>query len=300
MDLNQLEIFVNVINNRSFTKTAKQLFITQPTVSAHVAALERELGVQLLVRTTKEVAPSEQGEILYQYANQMLSLRESALEAIKGRSGSMEGCITIGASTIPSQYFLPELMAAFSAKYPQISFQVTRMDSARVLESLLDWKIDIGMSGTMFPAAKCIYTPMAADRLVIITPNTPEYQAIPDGKYPLERLKNEHFIFREAGSGTRKNAEEYLQKNGLDPAKLNVVAEIADPESIKLSVSQGLGVSIVSDRSVQDYCQFGKVLSFDFTPPFPPRQLYLMHHKTRHFSASAKAFYEFASRFFPR
>lgn len=299
MDLNQLEIFVHVVDNKSFTKTAKQLYITQPTVSAHVAALERELDAQLVVRTTKEVSPSEQGEILYQYARQMLNLRDSALEAIKGHGGVMEGCVTIGASTIPSQYFLPELMAAFNVKYPRISFQVTRMDSAQVLESLLEWKIDIGLSGTKFPGGKCVYTPLAADRLVIITPNTPPYQSI-TGSFSAERLLKEPVILREPGSGTRRNAEEFLQKAGVDPASLNVVAEIADPESIKKSVSQGLGISIVSDRSVKDDQEFGKVLVFDFTPPFPPRQLYLMRHKSRHFAPAAKAFHSFAAEYFPK
>lgn len=300
MDLNQLEIFVNVVNNKSFTKTAKKLFITQPTVSAHVAALERELDAQLVVRTTKEVFPSEQGEILYQYANQMLSLRDNAVRAVKGGSEGMEGCITIGASTIPGQYFLPELMAMFSAKHPKVSFQVMRMDSAEVLESLLEWKIDIGMSGTIFPGNKCVYTPLAADRLVVITPNTQEYRTISEGKFPAQRLLKEPVITREAGSGTRRNAEEFLQKSNVDPASLNIVAEIADTESIKKSVSQGLGVAILSDRAAADYCQFGKVLAFDLTPPFPPRQLYLMYHKTRRFSKAAKAFYTFASEFFPK
>lgn len=300
MDLNQLEIFVNVIDNKSFTKTAKQLFITQPTVSAHVASLERELNVQLVVRTTKEVAPSEQGEILYEYARQMLTLRDSAIQAVKGRTGVMEGCITIGASTVPSQYFLPELMAAFSAQHPRISFQVTRMDSAQVLENLLDWRIDIGMSGVMFPGTKCVYTPFASDRLVIITPNTPAFQEIADGKFPLSRLLREPLILREAGSGTRRNAEEFLQVSGIDLASLNIVAEIADPESIKKSVSQGLGVSIVSDRSVTDDRQFGKILAFEPEPPCPPRRLYLLRHKTRHFSPAANAFYQFASEYFPK
>ena len=299
MDLNQLDIFVNIVDNKSFTKTAKQLYITQPTVSAHVAALERELGVQLLVRTTKEVAPSEQGEVLYQYAKQILSLRNSAIRAVKERAGLMEGCIVIGASSIPSQYFLPEVMAAFSTKYSKISFQVQRMDSAEVLSQLLDWKIDIGVSGLCFPDPKCVYTPLAADRLVVITPNTPEYRKI-DGNFPVERLKQENFIVRERGSGTRQAAEKFLQENGIDPRSLNVVAEIADTESIKKSVSQGLGIAIISDRAAEDYCQFGKILTFDFSPPFPPRQLYLMHHKVRRASSAANAFYLFASEYFPK
>lgn len=298
MDLNQLEIFVNVIDNKSFTKTAKQLFITQPTVSAHVASLERELDVQLVARTTKEVAPSEQGQILYEYARQMLTLRDSAIQAVKGCNGVMEGLITIGASTVPSQYFLPELMAAFSARHPHISFQVTRMDSAQVLENLLDWRIDIGMSGVMFPGGKCVYTPFASDRLVIITPNTPAFQEISDGKFPASRLLREPVILREAGSGTRRNTEDFLRSSGIDPAALNIVAEIADPESIKKSVSQGLGVSIVSDRSVAEDRQFGKLLAFDLAPPCPPRQLYLLRHKSRHFSPIANAFYQFASEYF--
>lgn len=299
MELNQLEIFVNVINHKSFTKTAKQLFITQPTVSAHIASLERELETQLLVRTTKEVSPSPQGEILYQYAMQMLNLRDSALQAVRGR-GAMEGCISIGASTIPAQYFLPELMAAFCSKYPKISFQVSTMDSEQVLEQLADWKIDIGFCGMRIPSSKCTFTPLALDRLVVITPNTEQYQKMVGKPFPISQLVREPFITRESGSGTRRNAEDFLEKNGIATTALNIVAEIEDTESIKKSVNQGLGVSIVSDRSVEDDCRFGKLLSFDLEPAVPARLLYILAHKTRHFSPAAKAFYTFASTFFPK
>lgn len=300
MDLKQLEIFIHVIDNASFTKAAEQLYMTQPTVSAHIAALERELDAQIVVRTTKEVHPSKVGQILYQYARQMVALRESAVQAVRGFERSMEGSVSIGASSIPSQYFLPELMSGFRAKYPEVSFQIHKCDSAQTVESLLAHKIEIGMTGTVIPTKKCVYDHFASDRLVVITPNTLKYQRLRDGKFPLRRLPDELFISREAGSGTRWEAEGFLREMGVDPSALRIVAELQDTESIKKSVAQGIGISIVSNCAAEDYRQFGKLLVFDFAEVVRPRRLYLVRHKSAPLSPVSQMFYEYALQHFER
>ena len=83
IDMKELEAFVAVVDQGSFSRAAKTLYLTQPTVSTHVAVLERKLGIKLLVRTTKEVYPSDGGKLLYGYAKEILQLRESAVQALQ-------------------------------------------------------------------------------------------------------------------------------------------------------------------------------------------------------------------------
>ena len=122
MDIKQLEAFVYVVETGSFSRAGELLHLTQPTISAHVAALEQELRIKLILRTTKETCPSEAGRLLYDYAKKILQTREEAVEAISGFSRNMTGTVTVAASSIPGQYFLPKLLQSFREKYPDIRF----------------------------------------------------------------------------------------------------------------------------------------------------------------------------------
>ena len=110
MDMKQLEAFVYVVETCSFSKAGQLLHLTQPTISSHISALERELKIKLIVRTTKETYPSDAGKLLYGYAKEILNMRENAIQAIQVFSQEMRGTITVAASTIPGQYYLPKLL----------------------------------------------------------------------------------------------------------------------------------------------------------------------------------------------
>ena len=116
MNLKQLEAFVEVAESGSFSKAAKRLFLTQPTVSAHILALEKELDIRLFVRNTKEVCLTEEGQRLYFYARQMADLQYKIKEEFGHRKTEEKQCIAIAASTVPAQYLLPELLAKFNEK----------------------------------------------------------------------------------------------------------------------------------------------------------------------------------------
>ena len=110
MDIKELEAFVYVVENCSFSRAAELLHLTQPTISSHVSALERKLNIKLIVRTTKETYPSDAGKLLYKYAKEILQVRENAAIALRNFSQEMKGTISIAASTVPSQYYLPHLL----------------------------------------------------------------------------------------------------------------------------------------------------------------------------------------------
>lgn len=298
MDIKQLEAFARVVENNSFSKTAELLHLTQPTISAHIASLEKELRIKLIIRTTKEIYPSDAGRLLYDYAKKILQLRQEAEEAIQTFSREMRGTISLVASTIPGQYYLPKLLQSFRKKYPDITFNIQMMDSAQVVECVASRGAEIGLCGTMIEAPKCVYQEFSEDRLVIVTPNTPEYQQYLDTGFPVQRIMQETFISRESGSGTRKETELFLQEMGIDPSKLDVAIEVQSTENIKQMVSEGLGIAVLSRSAAENYCQFQRLLAFDFESVSLRRKLYLVRHKNGVLSPIAQVFYSFAEEYY--
>ena len=118
MDIKQLEAFCMVVRQGSFSKAARVLGVSQPTVSAHISTLEKELGCELLIRTSKSILPTDKGATLLGYAQGIMSLRQKALEELSREDSRYTGSITIAASSVPAQYCLPELLSEFSREYP--------------------------------------------------------------------------------------------------------------------------------------------------------------------------------------
>lgn len=263
MNLKQLEAFVQVAEGGSFSKAAKELFLTQPTISAHIASLEKELNVRLFVRNTKEVALSDDGKDLYKYARQIVDLEKKIEERFGGKDTGEKHCITIAASTIPAQYLLPKVLIRFNERYPEEQIKIIETDSTKVVTQIVEHMADVGFTGTVLEKKHCKYIPFYKDELVIITPNTEKYRKVKEeSTEDIRWILNEHVIMREEGSGTRKEAKKQLKRAGVNPSELDVIASIENQETIKKSVRQGMGVSILSRLATKDETRDGYLLAF--------------------------------------
>lgn len=291
MNLKQLEAFVQVAEGGSFSKAAKELFLTQPTISSHISSLERELNARLFVRNTKEVSLSEDGIKLYKYAKQMLDLQRE-IEVTFGMDEEGEShAVTIAASTIPAQYLLPEVLTRFSERYPQEQIRIQETDSSKVVMQIVDHRVDIGFTGTVLEKKHCKYIPFYKDELVIITPNTPRYQELAQGnKEDISWIKKEHVIMREEGSGTRKEAELQLKGAGVKFAGLDIIASIENQETIKKSVRQGMGISVLSKLATADEVANGEILAFPIPNSDEGRDINLVYNKNYQMTRSAERF----------
>ena len=291
MNLKQLEAFVQVAEGGSFSKAAKELFLTQPTISSHISSLERELNARLFVRNTKEVSLSEDGIKLYKYAKQMLDLQRE-IEVTFGMDEEGEShAVTIAASTIPAQYLLPEVLTRFSERYPQEQIRIQETDSSKVVMQIVDHRVDIGVTRTVQEKKHCKYIPFYKDELVIITPNTPKYQELAQGnKEDISWIKKEHVIMREEGSGTRKEAELQLKGAGVKFAGLDIIASIENQETIKKSVRQGMGISILSKLATADEVANGEILAFPIPNSDEGRDINLVYNKNYQMTRSAERF----------
>lgn len=292
MNLKQLEAFVKVVETGSFSKAAKELYLTQPTVSAHISALEKELKVRLFIRNTKEVALSDAGCDLYKYARQMFELECQIAEHFNiRRKDAANHCITIAASTIPAQYLLPDVLMRFKKRYPDEQFKLVETDSSEVVSQIVDGMADVGFTGTVLEKKYCRYIPFYKDKLAIITPNTERYQALQkEGKDDISWLKEEHVILREEGSGTRKEAQKQLKKAGIDMSELDIIASIENQETIKRSVRQGMGVSILSQLATSEEVQDGHMLEFTIPGSDEGRDINFVYNKNTPLTANVERF----------
>ena len=166
MYFHQLEAFVQIAENKSFSKAAKAMYLSQPTVSAHIKSLESELGVPLISRTTKEVLLSEAGQIFYDYAKELLHTRDVAALMMQSYATEIKGELPVAASTVPSQYLLPQLLTEMYVRYPDLKISVRQADSSAVINQIENYDAELGFTGMQNPDSKCIFEPLLDDQLV--------------------------------------------------------------------------------------------------------------------------------------
>ena len=290
MNLKQLEAFVQIADSGSFSKAAKELYLTQPTISAHISSLEKELNTRLFVRNTKDVRLSDSGMVLYDYAKQMIALQKKIEDTFVVREEKGQQCITIAASTIPAQYLLPGILAAYNEKYPNQQFKIIEADSTKVVEQVVNHTVDIGFTGTVIDKRICKYIPFYQDELVVITPNTEKYRQLATEKQDAKWIVEEALIMREEGSGTRKEAEKQLKKIGIYPTRLNVIASMESTEAIKRAVANGMGISLISRLAAEDEIQKGKFLAFPISADDMRRDINVIYNRNLQLSRSSERF----------
>ena len=288
MNLKQLEAFVQVSESGSFSKAAKELFLTQPTISAHISSLEKELNVRLFIRNTKEVSLSDDGKDLCRYAKQITDLEKVIEERFYMDSDDGKHFITIAASTIPAQYLLPKVLMCYRERYPKEQIKIMETDSSEVVTQVVDHMVDVGFTGTVLEKKHCKYIPFYKDELAVITPDTPEYRILKEqNRDDIDWIKRKPLILREEGSGTRKEAEKQLKNAGISMEDLDIVASIANQETIKKSVKQGMGITVLSRLAAEDE---DGLLIFPIPGADEGRDINLVYNKNYQMTRSADRF----------
>ncbi len=307
MDFHQLRVFVEVVRQKSFSRAAENIFLSQPTVSAHIKALEKEVGAPLLDRSQREVALTEAGKILFRYAQQLLGFKEEALATIQKKYSIIKGHLEIAASSVPGSYLLPAVLTAFSRKYTEVSFSVLIRDSKKVMESIRDYTIELGLVGETGTQEDLVLKQLVQDELILIAPPgtslppaRPQQGVTGEDQLPLTELKacaRLPFILREPGSATRLVFEKALKK-AREEAHLHIVAFIEGQEAIKEAVKKGLGLTAISRRAVQYELKAGLLEGYRLKGLDLGRSFYLVFHKNRTLTPLSKVFLEFTEKFF--
>ena len=295
MEFKQLEAFVAVVDYGSFSEAARKLYLTQPTISAHVRSLEEELHTKLILRTTKKTTITTRGYQLYDSAVRMLEIRNNLLENFTGVQKHM---IDLAASTIPSSYLLPEILAAFGKTHPDIYFHSIQADSAESINRVLDGTVDLALVGQNTRDETCVFLPFCQDELVIATPITNHYLGLQNKSVTFEDFIKDPLIIREKGSGTKKEMDLFLEQIGVTPNDLNVIARMNDLEGIKKSIVNGLGISILSARSAIDLQKTKQILLFPLEESAHKRTFYIVYSKNRILKPHVRQFIQFVQNFY--
>ena len=255
--MKHLETFCKVAELESFSRAGEAVYLTQPTVSGHIASLEQAVGLKLFDRLGRRVALTTGGRVLYRYAKEILKLRDEALNAVYEFSHLIKGRITVGGSTIPGEYVLPKAMGRFQQEAPGISVRLIIADSQEVIERLLAGEIEVGVVGMRFAEEKIDAYPLLHDRVIIIA--AAQHPLASQGEVSWEELRAAPLLIRESGSGTRKAFEEYIQGAGLRLDDFSIIAEVGSSTAVKEGVKGGVGLGIISDLAVHDEMAGGVV-----------------------------------------
>ena len=291
MDLRRLEIFAKVAELGSFSRAAEALFLTQPTISEHVRALEDELGVQLLDRLGRGATPTRAGQLLLGYARRMLALSREAHQALERFQGRMSGELVVGGSTIPGEYVLPALIGQFKAKYPDISISLLIGSTRQVSDWLDEGRVEVGIVGAR-PASRTLEAKeLMADELVVVVPSTHPWAT--RRATTLADLQKESMVVRERGSGSREAVEHALHEAGVSLTELRVVGEMGSTQAVKQAVRAGVGIALISRRAVEDECRAGLLACVKVKDLRIARAFHLVTHRDRTRSPLAQAFVEF-------
>lgn len=297
MDFKQLEAFVAVAKHKSFSKAARELFLTQPTISSHIQNLEKELDSILINRNNKTVTLTKSGELLYGHAIYILNNCKKAIYDIKEFAGKIEGIIDIASSSIPEAYVLPKFLKHFSTNYPNVKFNISHYDSQYVISEILNERISFGFVGSKNNNPQVEYINLIDDELVLITPKNLTLENI-DGYINIEHLYNLTFIMRKEGSGTRDLIFNTLEKNNFNTDELNILAYVESNNAIKEMVKIGLGVSLISHTSAIDYINNKDINYYRIKDVNFLRKFYFIYSKKKIFNPLEDKFLNMLCEYF--
>jgi DNA-binding transcriptional LysR family regulator len=281
LSIRQLEVFVALTEQGSFTRAARSLELSQSTVSGHVADLERRLGVR--------VKPTAAGAALLPPAREVLQAERSARMAVEELSGLLRGTLLVGGSTIPASYLLPGLFARFHQQHPGISLQLVTGDSREVIEAIGNATAEVGIVGAAPRNTDLLATKVGQDSLVLIM--APGHPLASRKGISKSDLLEGPMVMREQGSGTRSATDAALTELlGSELGRLHVACEVGSTEAMKGAVRSGLGAAFVSDLAVKEELASGALVSRPVTGFSVSRDFFMVSKGEAGLSPAARAF----------
>lgn len=286
MNFNHLLIFHKVAEMKHFTHAAKALFISQPAVSKQIHELEKTLGQPLFSQVGRKVTLTEAGAILFDYTKRIFALSNEVEAVLNDMHDLKRGRLAVGASTTIGTYLLPELLGAYRKQYPHIELFLDIANASEIQERLLLNSIEIGIIEGAVTHHELFKSIWRQDELVLITASA---SPLAEKEHlTLEDIYSEPLILREPGSGTRTVLEEAITGRGLQP--FVPFMELGSTEAIKKAVAAGLGVSFVSEHTIQLELTVGLLKRVPLVNFTLTRLLYIVYPKQKRLSKAAHVF----------
>jgi DNA-binding transcriptional LysR family regulator len=290
MDFDQLETFLEVARNLSFSRAAEKRFRTQPAISAQIRAMEEELGARLLDRTGGKVSVTAAGKIFLVYVESALEARRAAMRAVAEADRVPGGEIVVAANEGSCLHILPEVFAEFKRSYPDVGITVKRSESREVLEAIIDNSADFGVSAMPITDKRITVVPIHKDELILITPTGhalakfKEIKVFQIGDYPL--------LLPKMGR-TRDSIDRMFDERNMKP---NVSMELDSSELLKRFVSAGVGIGFCPYSTALGDLRLGITAIVKLADAQIRRDMALVFRKDKALSRAALAFIDIAVR----
>ncbi|MDT5122227.1 MAG: hypothetical protein QOC96_1709 [Acidobacteriota bacterium] len=291
MELTQLEFFITVVEEGSFSKAATRVFRTQPAVSIAIRRLEEEVGAPLFERSQKTPTLTEVGEMVYDYAKRMLALRDQARETVAELRELKRGRVRIGANESTSLYLLPHLILQYREQHPNVKVEIYRHVSERLPREVLDRNVDFALLAFEPEDSGLESFPILRDELVLIM--HPEHELAQRDSVTIKELGKESFLAHNVKTASRfKVIEVFAQHH----TPLNITLELATVETIKRFVQLKIGLAFAPRMCVSEELERGTLATIRVSGLTYHRTLWATHRRQMTFSHAAAAFLEVLRR----
>lgn len=285
INFHRLFIFHTVARLGSFTRAAGDLNISQPAVSIQVKELERSLDTTLLIRMRSGVSLTDTGETVFDYTRRIFTLADEMTNAIQDLTGLESGRLTIGSSSTPGEYILPLAIGKFRERYPKVEVSLDISNTRTVIDQILSRELDLGMAGAPVDIRGLASFLYVNDEVVLVA--APTHPLSRRRRLTVQDVVEEPFVMREAGSATRRAAEDHFASMG---ARVRVTMEFGSNEAVKRAASAGLGLGVVSKFSVGPDVAAGYLKVLSVQGWRCERPLTVFYRDDTHISAVQRAF----------
>jgi DNA-binding transcriptional LysR family regulator len=288
MDFDQLETFLEVARHSSFSRAADKRFRTQPAISSQIRALEEEVGAKLFDRSGGKVALTAAGKVFQQYAEQTLEARKSLLVTVAEMERVPRGEIVVGANEGTCLHILPEVFAEFKKLYPGVAVQITRLERAKIMESIMDNSVDFGVVSMPVDDKRLTAVNVHRDELVMIAP--PRHPLSGRKEVTIAEIVGYPLLLPKLGR-TRDALEDLFHERELKP---KISMELDSSELLKRFVAADVGIGFIASSNVMEDVRAGALAAVRIADAAIPRDLALVFRKDKALSRAALAFIEIA------
>jgi DNA-binding transcriptional LysR family regulator len=276
---------------RSFSKAAAAKLMSQSAMSHLIKNLEEELGVKLLTRQGKTVAPTSMGRLFYEHAREILEQYRHLDNALHSAAGLVKGPLHLGASATVASHLLPQVFYNFSREYPEVRIELAVANEERIVNDVIEGKIEFGIVGTGAGNPVVVAHEIAEDEIVIIA--SEDNPLVGKKTVTAADLESQRFIMPDTGSGTREFADELFREAGIDPARIRISMTLGSPELIIQMVRAGAGISFVSKWSIFGATKEGSIRLLNLRGGRIRRKFYLVGTEQVPSTAAARTFADF-------
>jgi DNA-binding transcriptional LysR family regulator len=290
LDSHQLNVFLTAAETLNFTHAARELNMTQPSVSQHIQELENHFGTALFIRAGRRVSLTDAGSALVPLAREMVSLSIRIDEKMESLKGEIFGHLLVGCATTPGRYILPGLLATFLQRHPKVEATCHVGPRSRAVEMLCEGRLHVTLAGVRDFRRDVEFRKFMSDPVILITPLSHPWAE--RKLIEADELLGADFILREEGSGTRATLTEGLARLGISIDRLKTVLTLGSSEGIALAVQEGIGVSFLS-QTVVERLVADRVAIVEVRDLRVAQDIYIVRSPRRPATAAQTAFWEF-------